>query len=85
MDTFRPPAKPPQHAVQNLTELRDSSEDENSQLKTDQIPIKRKAFSFAGLPVLAQQRLSRIKLKQNQSAQRITVPKTVNEEQPVSK
>lgn len=56
MDTFRAPAKPPPKAYQHCEELR--SEDEIGRLETDQIPLKRKAFSFVGLPVLAQQRFS---------------------------
>ena len=74
MDTFRPSAKLPPCKVQNTEEFRDSS-------GADQIAprLKRKAFSYAGLPVLAQQRFAaRIK---KHSAQRITVSKTVNEEQ----
>lgn len=38
-----------------------------SRLKTDQLPLKRKAFSFAGFPVLAQQRFSSLR-KQTQTA-----------------
>ena len=81
MDTFRPSANLPPCKVQNTEEFRDSSGDDHSQLRADQIAprLKRKAFSYAGLPVLAQQRFAaRIK---KHSAQRITVSKTVDKEQ----
>ena len=53
-DTFRAAAKPPNNSNENFDELRDSSEDENSRVKGEQVTrMKRRAFSFAGLPVLA--------------------------------
>ena len=53
-DTFRAAAKPPFNSNENFDELRDSSEDENSRVKGEQVTrMKRRAFSFAGLPVLA--------------------------------
>ena len=53
-DTFRAAAKPPNEGNENFDELRDSSEDENSRVKGEQVTrMKRRAFSFAGLPVLA--------------------------------
>ena len=53
-NTFRAAAKPPNNSNENFDELRDSSEDENSRVKGEQVTrMKRRAFSFAGLPVLA--------------------------------
>ena len=78
LDTFRASAKPPPRAYQPSDELRGCSEDEMSLLKTDQIPLKRKAFSFAGFPVLAQQRFSSLR-KQTQTAQNSLVPKENHE------
>ena len=53
-DTFRAAAKPPNEGNENFDELRDSSEGENSRVKGEQVTImKRRSFSFAGLPVLA--------------------------------
>lgn len=48
-DTFRAAAKPPNNSDENFDEL-----DENSRVKGEQVTrMKRRAFSFAGLPVLA--------------------------------
>lgn len=74
LDTFRASAKPPPEIYQPSDELRGGSEDEMSRLKTDQLPLKRKAFSFAGFPVLAQQRFSSLR-KQTQTAQNSLVTK----------
>ena len=78
LDTIRASAKPPPRAYQPSDELRGGSEDEMSLLKTDQIPLKRKAFSFAGFPVLAQQRFSSLR-KQTQTAQNSLVSKENHE------
>ena len=54
IDTFRKSANPPNNSNDDFHDLRDSSEDENNRLRGDQMTRKkRKAFSFAGLPVLA--------------------------------
>ena len=47
-------------------------------LKTEQIPLKRKDFSFAGFPVLAQQRFSSLR-KQSQISQNSRVTKENHE------
>ena len=78
MDTFRSPAKPPSEAYQHCDELPGCSEGEIGRLETDQIPFKRKAFSFAGLPVLAQQRFSSFR-KQPQTAQNSLITKENHE------
>ena len=49
-----------------------------SRLKIDQMPLKRKAFSFAGIPVLAQQRFSSLG-KQSQTAQNSLISKENHE------
>ena len=74
LDTFRASAKPPHDTYQHSDELRGCSEDENGRMKTDQIPLKRKAFSYAGLPILAQQRFSSLR-KQTRTAQNSLVSK----------
>ena len=84
LDTFRASAKPPPAVYQPSDELPGCSEDEVSRLKTDQIPLKRKPFSFAGFPVLAQQRFSSLR-KQAQTAQNSLVTKENRESVNVNK
>ena len=86
MDTFRPSAKPPKNAEPNFDEHQDSlgSEDEMNRVRGDQTTVKRKAFSFAGLPVLAQQRFYNAK-KENQVAQNPSISKDINEPNTVKK
>ena len=83
MHTFRPSAKPPKSA-EPRTEHQDWSEDEMNRVRGDQTTVKRKAFSFAGLPVLAQQRFNNAK-KQNQVAQNPSISKDINEPNTVKK
>jgi len=78
MDSFRASAKPPNNNDQIFGELQDSSEDETSRQRGDQMTVKRKAFSYAGLPMLAQQRFSSIK-NQNRTVQNCTICKDTTE------
>lgn len=82
MDTIRTSAKHQNN--KNFDELQDSSEDENNRVRGDQMSLKRKAFSYAGLPVLAQQRFSSIK-KQNHAAQSTLNSKEIKEQNTVRK
>ena len=85
MDTFRPSAKPQKNTVPNFDEHQDwSAEHEINRVRGDQTAVKRKAFSFAGLPVLAQQRFYNAK-KQNQVAQNLSTSKDINEPNTVKK
>lgn len=65
LDTFRASAKRPPEVYQPSDERRGSSADEMGRLKSEQIPLKRKDFSFAGFPVLAGQRFSSLKTGKN--------------------
>lgn len=78
LDTFRASAKAPPEAYQPSHERRGSSADEMGRLKTEQMPMKRKDFSFPGFPVLAQQRFSSLR-KQSQTAQNSRVTKENHE------
>lgn len=84
MDTFRPSAKPPKNVEPNFDEHQDWSEDEMNRVRGDQTTVKRKAFSSAGLPVLAQQRFNNAK-KQNQVAQNPSISQEGNEPNTVKK
>lgn len=77
LDTFRASAKPPPDAYRTSDELRDCSEDEIGRLKVDEGPLKRKGFSFAGFPVLAQQKFS--SLRKSQTVQSSIVSKDSHE------